>query len=423
MAELEERRLELCRWNHQPYGLEDGTPVPDENFVPGDLRRTWKTVVERYRDTVGDEAPALLSACPPCQGMSTARTGIGKGDDLEDGEHDERNLLVQVIADVADALEPRLIVVENVPAFLTRHVPHPDGGEPVSAASLLCSRLDEAYDAFPFLTDLADYGVPQTRQRTFLTFVRSGFDALDRLRSQEVYPYPAPDDEQTKLGSFLDGRDFPELDAKEKTSGDDPMDEVPSWTDERHRMVKAISEPGGSAWENGCDENGCEDVEVGKDDVRCPNCGKVLPRPIVNKEGEKLRLIKGFRRSSYRRMPDDRPAPTITTASNRVGSNYTIHPYENRVLTPRECAALQTFPDDFRWKNGDGIHAIDEMGINEVRAVIGEAVPPLFTEKHGKVLRALLENEDDVNLIEAGDERCQKAVKKLEWQPSIFATG
>jgi len=158
MAEIDPRRLEVALLNH-----------PEATGVAGDLRETWPQVVEAYRQAAGSERPALLDACPPCQGMSSARSKRGLESDPDAGSRDKRNLLVVVIAEVARALQPRVIVVENVPAFLTRHVRHPETGAAVSAAVLLIESLAEDYLPYPLLTDLADYGVPQTRKRAFLT--------------------------------------------------------------------------------------------------------------------------------------------------------------------------------------------------------------------------------------------------------------
>src|SRR5688572_28466466 len=111
MAELDPRRLEVCLLNH-----------PRAAGVSGDLRTNWKAVVKKYRSKVGKARPSLLAACPPCQGMSTARSDRGSESDPDAGMKDERNLLVTVIANVAKSLRPRIIVVENVSAFLTRQV-------------------------------------------------------------------------------------------------------------------------------------------------------------------------------------------------------------------------------------------------------------------------------------------------------------
>ena len=162
MAEIEQRRLAVALANHK-----------HACGVPGDLRFTWREVIASFLSDAGPERPALLSACPPCQGMSTARGGRGREEDAEAGSRDGRNLLVEVIAQVANRLRPRIVVVENVAAFLSRLVLDPRNDEPISAAVLLRDLLNPHYEYYPFLTDLADYGVPQRRVRAFMTFIRA----------------------------------------------------------------------------------------------------------------------------------------------------------------------------------------------------------------------------------------------------------
>lgn len=122
--------------------------------------------------------------------MSSARSNRGKSDDADAGSKDERNLLVEIIAKVAQELQPKIIVVENVPAFLTRKVRHPETKQPISAANLLISRLSEDYEVFPLITDLCDYGVPQTRRRAFLTFVRKNLEGLKKFNDTFRIPFP-----------------------------------------------------------------------------------------------------------------------------------------------------------------------------------------------------------------------------------------
>ena len=128
-------------------------------------------------------------------------------------------------------------------------------------------------------------------------------------------------------------------------------------------------------------------------------CGAVLPRPVVRNKDGTVRLVTGFH-SSYRRMDPKIPAATVTTASGHVGSDRTIHPWENRVLSPLECAKLQTFPASFRW--GD---ALAKWGHTNVRAMIGEAVPPLFTQMHGKLLLGLLNGALPRTTLDSTDRR------------------
>lgn len=412
VAEIDRRRLRVAGLNHRGAAA-----------VWGDLRETWEEVVAQFR-AMSDHRPDLLAACPPCQGMSTARRDRGPDHDAEAGARDGRNLLVLPIARVAEALEPRAIVVENVPAFLTRQVPHPETGEGVSAARLLVSLLEDDYEVFPFLTDLADYGVPQHRKRAFLTFIRRDEPCVSRFSKEGVTPYPRPThgpdhgDEPVSLREALDELQVASLDAgsSEAATSDDELHSVPVWPERLYRMVAEIPEDSGaSAWENEVCVV-CGDVDVGADDAVCPECGDPLPRPVVQEE-DSWRLVKGYRSSSYRRMDPERPATTVTTANGRIGSSSTIHPSENRVLSAKECAHLQTLPEDFDW----GDSPLDHIGVNALRAMIGEAVPPQFTEEHGSVITACLDDDRTVELLAASDRRCVEARGKLKIEATAAA--
>lgn len=407
MAELDPRRLDTSILNHT-------TARP----IPGDLRDTWREVVEAYCERAGERRPTLISACPPCQGLSSANCERGLADDADAGSRDERNLLVVVVALVAEALQSKFVVVENVPAFLSRKVRHPDTGEPVSAANLLISLLAPYYVVFPILVDLADYGVPQSRKRAFLTFVRRDVEGLKQLMLENRAPFPRPThaldhggEGQIELSRALREFQLPSLDARSPETArahEMPLHAVPVWGDRRYDMVAAIPpNSGATAWENDVCPI-CGKVDVGEDDALCPRCNEPLLRPVIQGEDGTYRLITGFRTSSYKRMAPDRPAATITTASGHIGSNVTIHPFENRLMSTLEVSLLQTFPQDFEW--GD---ALENWGHTNVRAMIGEAVPPHFTRLHGAVLMGIATGEWTVAPISLSDPRCVNAREKL----------
>ena len=146
---------------------------------------------------------------------------------------------------------------------------------------------------------------------------------------------------------------------------------------------------------------------MGPDDAVCPVCATPLLRPVVQEEDGSYRLVRGFRNSSYSRMSPDDPAATITTASGHVGSDLTIHPFENRLLSPFECAYLQTFPADFDWGT-----ALKRWGPTFVRTIIGEAVPPRFTELHGRALMRLLNGQTE-GFAQQNDAGVKKARQRL----------
>lgn len=407
MAELQPNRLEVCLLNH--HGAEG---------VSGDLRETWSTVIRKYREKAGDTPPALLCACPPCQGMSSARSGKGSHDDAEAGSKDARNLLVTVIANATLALSPSLLVVENVPAFFTRKVNHPLDGYPVSAANYLITSLSSNYMVFPLITDLCDFGIPQSRKRAFLTFVHRRLPGLQALLDTNRIPFPRATHTQRTgsarpitISQALKTFNLPALDAASHATATAKdfagFHSVPVWSERTYAMVAAIPPASGrSAWDNEeCPH--CGPVEVAREAATCPNCGAPLLRPIVKEDDGTYRLVKGFK-SSYRRMHDDRPAATITTASGHIGSDYTIHPTQNRLLSPLECAMLQTFPHDFKWGE-----ALKKYGHTTVREMIGEAVPPAFTKLHGDVLRGILQQRAVRATMAASDDRHLKGWEKL----------
>lgn len=410
LGELQQRRLDVASLNH-----------PGADPVCGDLRVTWPEIVKRYREKMGDQPPALLAACPPCQGMSSAQSNRGQADDADAGSRDKRNLLVEVVAQVAHELQPRVVVVENVVAFLTRKVRHPETGVPIAAARLLVDRLAGDYHPFAIRSDLADFGVPQTRKRAFLVLVRHDEPGLARLQGAGRTPFPAvthgsdADEPHVTLNAALEALNAPPLDGARAETAGDGLHRVPVWDERRYRMVASIPvDSGASAWETEiCPE--CGPVEVDVEDAACPRCDVPLLRPVVEDDGV-WRLINGFRNSSYRRMAPDRPAAAITTASGRIGSDNTLHPSQNRVMSMLECQYLQTIPPDFNW--GDHLKT---YGHTSLREMIGEAVPPQFTEMHGRVLASVLAGHSPRRAMEADDPRVAAAMKRLGLPDRVLA--
>ena len=260
--------------------------------------------------------------------------------------------------------------------------------------------------------------MPQSRNRAFLTFVRKDLPGLKELLRIGRTPFPRATHTPgvgnampVSLADALAAFALPDLDAAtpegaqaEEYAG---FHSVPVWGERTYAMVSAIpSGSGRSAWDNDVCHH-CGPVNVLPETVTCPKCSEPLLRPIVQEDDGSYRLVKGFK-SSYRRMYADRPAATVTTASGHIGSDYTIHPTQNRLLSPLECSLLQTIPPDFRW--GD---ALKKLGHTNIREMIGEAVPPAFTKLHGEVLRGILKREWARAPLASSDERILKGWTKL----------
>ena len=382
-AELVPERLAVCKRNH-----------PRSRLVEGDLRKTWRQVVADYRSINGQAIPSLLTGMSPCQGMSSSTHHVREGLSGLPSE-DPRNTLPFELANIARELCPWSIVVENVPGIVTTRVKDPDSDETGTVASLLAKKL-AAYVCFPATVQFADYGIPQRRQRTLLTFLRKDLPSVSSLQKAEKVPYPSKTHDRfgrfgrlpwVSAERFLGPPRFRPLTSYSEKRARDPVDSlhyVPFYERKRFTLVRSIPRwSGRSAYQSDrCPLCGAR--EIPSELAVCPRCeAPLFCRPIVDTP-DGPRLIKGHP-TSYKRLSPDLPVGTITTASGHLGSDVKIHPWENRLLSPRECATVQTIPRTFEF--GPPKRKTHTWLL---RQTIGEAIPPWFTFLHGIVLRNLL---------------------------------
>lgn len=388
-AEKEKNRATLCAKN-----------FPDSATVEGNLRheQTRNAVVHEYRSKCPNESLALLSVTPPCQGMSSSNPGRGK---RADGQgRDDRNRLLLKAVPLIEVLLPRIAVVENVPQLLTQPNGTMKDGKEQSLLEAFAEPLTDYY-LFGQVVQMADYGVPQDRRRAIVVAVHRHEKWSKRLFDAGVGPWPNATHSQqsddglvpwVSVGEWFTYSGYVSLDAKSMDAAhdpDDPFHFVPVYEGDYYWRVADIPPRSGlSAYDNvNCRE--CLRQDVPKETAICSYCGAIMHnRPYVVEEDGSARLIKG-RHSSYRRMRPEQPARTITTGSSHVGSDYKIHPWENRVLSIRECADLQTVPRFYDWS-----WAIETRHTYLARQVIGEALPAWFTYLQGRLLRRLLDGED-----------------------------
>jgi len=364
---------------------------PESTWIRGDLRVCHERVAEAYRART-DTRLALLAATPPCQGMSSSNPSRGKRSTPEARRHAARNALILEVVPVAKALAPRVIVSENVRQILTLDTEI--DGEKLRTLDLLARMLPE-YRFFETVIDVADYGVPQRRYRAIVVGVHQDEPWLAEMVEQGRRPWPRPTHSMTgaprrsrwvTVRQWLEGMAYPPLSSQTLEAARDghPLHFVPHYDRDRFLLVSSIPpHTGKSAYANDtCPTCGAQPVPEGR--AVCHVCQEPMRnRPIVVERGE-ARLIKGFR-SSYRRMPSDQPASTVTTNSSHIGSDNKIHPWEHRVLSILETADLQTVPKFYDWSP-----ALSKGKSYLVRNVVGEAFPTYFAFLHGQVLRGLL---------------------------------
>jgi len=364
---------------------------PSSNWIVEDILQASDQIIKTYKEQTTDRL-TLLTATPPCQGMSSLNPTRGKRKTPIARLQEGKNKLLLEIVPVAKALAPRIIIAENVRPMLTLHVT--SGSGEVRLIDVLRNELPD-YEVFEGIVDMADYGIPQIRKRAIVVAINKREKWLDQFTSKEKRPWPNPTHSQSpedgKLGwitirEWFEFMQYPPLDSQtiDQAHNGHRLHFVPHYDNDRYLLINHIPPYSGrSGYQNDvCPE--CSFTPVPEDQALCPTCGAVMRnRPIVTDDGT-TRLIKGFR-SSYRRMDPSKPAYTITTNSSHIGSDYKIHPWENRVLSTLECSDLQTVPRFYDWSD-----AFNAGWPYLIRNVLGEALPSYFTYLHGQMLANLL---------------------------------
>lgn len=374
MNELEEKRAEILKRNY-----------PDTHVIVGDISTHIEEIYKKALEKLEGERLFLLVATPPCQGMS--KNGIGTiKKAVREGKRpviDKRNYLYKYAFELLQRLKPKFFVWENVDRMFNTLLLN-ESGEEVRFVDEFRKQLEQmGYIGDIKIHNMAEYGIPQNRRRTIGVFgarpvLKDGFDI------QELFPKTILSKDNFKTVGETIGS-LPELDSidKKKAKSDfHPLHCVPVSRPELYHWI-SNTKPNSSAFENNeCPE--CHFVS-NTEDVFCKQCGKLLPKPTVKKDGE-YRLIKGFV-STYKRMSADEPSPTVTTRSAYACSDKNIHPTQNRVLSLYEVALLFGIdPNEYIWtvvENGKERYASSAL----LRDILGEPVTPVYTKLLGENLK------------------------------------
>ena len=253
----------------------------------------------------------LLAGCAPCQPFSTySRSG-------RNSHYESQWPLVMAFGRLAKRIKPDLITMENVPQLAD----HPVFEQFLQSLS--------GYQKWWSVVECTSIGVPQTRKRLVLLASRLGCEALELMQT------PSP---KRSVRDSIAG--MPPLKAGQSDPSD-PLHTVPSLSPLNLRRIQA-SRPGGT-WRDWPPEllAACHQRAT----------GATYP-------------------SVYGRMEWDRPAPTITTQCFGYGNGRFGHPEQDRAISLREAAMLQTFPATYAFTPEGAPIKFNKMG-----RLIGNAVP------------------------------------------------
>lgn len=264
----------------------------------------------------------ILIGCAPCQPFSTYSYRYREADGTR-GKHDGRWMLLGAFGSLVRDLQPEIVSAENVPELsLQKHKVY---------SEFIGELEDGGYEVTAKVVKCADYGVPQTRERLVILASRLGPIELEP-------PTHSPDRYVTVretiggLPAIAAGDDPPEGDPLHQSSGLSPLN---------LRRIRAT--PPGGGWQ---DWPRSLQLECHKRET-----GKTYP-------------------SVYGRMTWDDLAPTITTQCFGLGNGRFGHPDQDRAISLREAALLQTFPRDYQFVTPGGAVIYRHIGRH-----IGNAVP------------------------------------------------
>lgn len=262
----------------------------------------------------------LLAGGPPCQGFSVQR----RGSDI-----DIRNDLVLKYGKLIEEVYPMYFVMENVTGIAGKR-----------GKTILQQLIEDVekigYYVYVKLLDAKDYGVPQRRKR----YIIIG----ERREMGENYEYPIPINKHQTVRDVIGFLPEPP-----KSGGDHPefsLHRRDRLSDLNLKRIQSIREG------------------QGRDD---------LPGELLADCHKIDSSVIGFR-SVYGRMAWDDVAPTITARFDSFTRGQFGHPVQDRSISLREGALLQTFPIDFEFE-GNKV---------DVARQIGNAVPPAMAECIGK---------------------------------------
>lgn len=386
-CELLPERMKLFLNNH-----------PEAKGFCGDIWKLKDEIISYYQNTY-KENPFILIATPPCQGMSS--NGMGTIlNNLKRGirpEFDPRNRLIVPAVEIAKTLQPEWIIFENVPNMINTIIEDDKGV--INIIDYINKELGDTYVGRPIVVDVADYGVPQHRNRLITILTKNDKGKKYFKVNGSLMPTATHSEHPTMFTErWLTIRDviseLPPLSSRkgENIDPSNPLHKVPLLDDTKLFWVTNTPE-GQTAMNNQCVNPDCmykgnalhgskhnaEGVNKVNADtpLYCEKCGALLPRPYaVDKKTGKKRIMKGFV-SAYKRMSWDKPASTLTQNFQYACSDNKIHPTQDRVLSLYEGLIIQTialYPYSFIV---DGKQVSDSV----IRDTIGESVPPLLTDK------------------------------------------
>jgi DNA (cytosine-5)-methyltransferase 1 len=292
-----------------------------------------ESAIDKIQESTGNKIVDVIIAGPPCQGFSLTGTR---------NENDERNTLFNAVFKLAKRINPKAIIIENVPGLLNLYQ-----GKAKKEIIELCEEM--GYNCNPKLLYAPDFGIPQIRRRVFFVAVKKELGNFE---------FPEPTHSPENYISCRDAiGDLPDLISdlgnKELYYDKKPFSEYQKMMRNGNKVIK--------------NHLGTEHSEHVINVIsQVPEGGNHKDLPDGVGDSRKFN-------EAWTRYHSDRPSKTIDT-----GHRNHFHYKWNRVPSVRENARLQSFPDAFIFLGNK----------TQQYRQVGNAVPPLL----GKILGTQLIN-------------------------------
>ena len=330
-----------------------------------DVINSKETEIEKLADKV-----QLVVGAPPCQGFSMA----GQRD-----RNDARNKMVYSYIRFVELVKPELVFFENVRGITIGFRDNDDKVEKPASSSIVEKLRGLGYCIESEIIDMYDYGVPQRRRRFIL---------VGSLHKDPKLFFKHLNDNRNP---FLRGKNLPEYSTVSQAIGDLVLQEDIDCPDSRGfksgKYGRATS-----------DYQKVMRLGIDEDDV--PNSHRFakhkkgtveLFERMLEECDRNKRLspgkakIEGLKKRGLTILDENHPCNTITSHPDDY-----LHYMQPRIMTVRECARIQSFPDwyEFKGKYTTG----GKLRKNEVPRYtqVGNAIPPLFAEQVGYALKVMV---------------------------------
>lgn len=336
-------------------------------------------VIKNYSDNLKrlQGKVTLIAGGPPCQGFSIA----GRRN-----EKDERNTLINSYIEFVSLVKPKLIFFENVKGFTMEFKNNEQKGRKYS--QIVTDKLTkEGYHVFGQLINFGDYGVPQKRTRFILVGIRNDIKNSSLEKAKSFFKMI----EENKF-SFLAEKKLPTNPTIEDALSDLLSSKATIETPDRKGFSSGVYQKMKSNYQRYIRKEN-EEAEIPNSHSFAKHSQKVIDRlryvQSVSTEckniSEELKKQIGLSTQVLVPLQPKEQAPTVTSHPDDM-----IHYCEPRILTVRECARLQSFPDWFVFKGKYTTGGVLRKEEVPRYTQVGNAIPPLFGEQAGVILKQLI---------------------------------